>query len=173
MTKNSSKSTFSAPFDLSWHKSFLLFILLWNTYIQLFVLTFALSSWPIWPILGHFRGSRCVKMTQNGSKSFFWTLLPCYESEPLYICLCIWNIVDRVICQHFICHSAPFDQILASFRGMFHAPFDISFIFVSSHFRETPALLACFFFIYSILYELEWTCMLASCYITTFSDQMF
>ena len=139
MTKNSSKSTFSAPFDLSWHKSFLLFILLWNTYIQLFVLTFALSSWPIWPILGHFRGSRCVKMTQNGSKS------PCYESEPLYICLCIWNIVDRVIFQHFYLSQCPIWPNFSLLQGDVSCTFWYFVHFCLFSFSRDPSTAGLFF----------------------------
>ena len=69
-------------------------------------------------ILAHFRGSCCVKMTKNSSKSIFFEPFDLIMTGNLFNLIfsyeiCIVNCLFNV----FICHSGPCDQFLGPFRG--------------------------------------------------------
>ena len=66
-------------------KLFMLFFI-WNIFSQILSQYFHLSCCPMWPNFGYFRGSCCVKITKNGSKSTFL--------EP-YLVSCIHDIAER------------------------------------------------------------------------------
>ena len=67
-------------------------------------------------ILSPFRRSCCVKMIKRFSKS---TFLECFDLIMSGICLyyiILLNLFSWTHFQHFYCHCALFDQVLAPFR---------------------------------------------------------
>ena len=69
--------------------------------------------------LGPVRGSCCVKITKNCSKSTF--LKPfdlVMTGNFFYFFIFIWNTYSRLFIQRFICHSGPCDHFLDPFRGL-------------------------------------------------------
>ena len=68
-------------------------------------------------VLFPFRGSCCVKMTKSYSKSTFLECFDLITSGFFVLHYCI--LFNRALFQHFYCHCALFDQVLAPLCGQF------------------------------------------------------
>ena len=120
MTQNSSKSTFLELFDLvmTGNLSYYLFSYEIRIVDCLFNV-FICHPGPFDHFLDPFRGSCCVKITKNSSKSTFLKLFDLIVTGNFVYVFFHYEIcIGDCFFDIFFCHSGPCDPYLDPFRGL-------------------------------------------------------
>ena len=119
ITKNSPKSTFIKLFELIMNGNIFYFLFSYEIcIIDCLFNVFICHPGPCNHFLDPFRGSCCVKITKNSSKSTFIKLFDLNTTRNVVYFLCLYEIcIVDCFFNVFICHFGPCDPYLDPFRG--------------------------------------------------------